>query len=254
MSTDLAFTPELSVLSGTGSAAVLEAYAHSVMNTFGPPKRVFVRGEGCYVWDADGRRYLDLLSAWRQRPRPRTPRPCCRRSPGRSPRSATCPTSSPPGPSRAGRAADRHDRGSGRPIFFTNSGPRRTRRHQDHRMTGRPRSSPLRVRSTGARSVPCRSPTTPVPHSLRAAARRVVFVRTATPTRWPRSSTSPLPAVVLEPIRGERVVVPPAGYLAAARRVCDAHGALLWMDEVQTGMGRTGCGWCTWPRGSPPTS
>ena len=62
MSTDLAFTPELSVLSGTGSAPVLEAYAHSVMNTFGPPKRVFVRGEGCYVWDADGRRYLDLLS------------------------------------------------------------------------------------------------------------------------------------------------------------------------------------------------
>ena len=32
------------------------------MNTFGPPKRVFVRGEGCYVWDADGRTHLDLLS------------------------------------------------------------------------------------------------------------------------------------------------------------------------------------------------
>ena len=41
---------------------MLEAYAQSVMNTFGPPKRVFVRGEGCYLWDADGRRYLDLLS------------------------------------------------------------------------------------------------------------------------------------------------------------------------------------------------
>ena len=37
----------------------------SVMNTFGPPKRVFVRGEGCYVWDANGRRYLDLLAALR---------------------------------------------------------------------------------------------------------------------------------------------------------------------------------------------
>src|ERR687890_768638 len=53
---------ELSHLTGSGSAPVLEAYAHSVMNTFGPPKRVFIRGEGCYVWDADGRRYLDLLS------------------------------------------------------------------------------------------------------------------------------------------------------------------------------------------------
>src|SRR3954452_17568396 len=50
-------------LSGpTSSAAVLDAYAESVMNTFGLPKRVFVRGEGCYLWDAEGRRYLDLLS------------------------------------------------------------------------------------------------------------------------------------------------------------------------------------------------
>src|SRR5690606_14871861 len=32
-----------------------------LMNTFGTPKRVLVRGEGPYVWDADGRRYLDLL-------------------------------------------------------------------------------------------------------------------------------------------------------------------------------------------------
>ena len=41
---------------------MLAGYERSVMNTFGPPKRVFVRGEGCHVWDADGRRYLDLLS------------------------------------------------------------------------------------------------------------------------------------------------------------------------------------------------
>lgn len=47
--------------------------------------------------------------------------------------------------------------------------------------------------------------------------------------------------VVLEPIQGENgVVVPPAGYLAAARRITAAHGALLVLDEVQTGIGRTG--------------
>ena len=39
-----------------------ERYSHAVMNTFGPPKRVLVRGEGVYVWDADGNRYLDLLA------------------------------------------------------------------------------------------------------------------------------------------------------------------------------------------------
>ena len=48
-------------------------------------------------------------------------------------------------------------------------------------------------------------------------------------------------AVFLEPIMGEGgVVVPPAGYLAAAREITAAHGALLVLDEVQTGVGRTG--------------
>ncbi|MDI6103526.1 acetylornithine transaminase [Actinoplanes sp. NEAU-A12] len=47
--------------------------------------------------------------------------------------------------------------------------------------------------------------------------------------------------VILEPIQGENgVVVPPAGYLAAAREICTRHGALLALDEVQTGIGRTG--------------
>lgn len=48
-------------------------------------------------------------------------------------------------------------------------------------------------------------------------------------------------AVILEPIQGEAgVIVPPAGYLAAARQVCTERGALLILDEVQTGLGRTG--------------
>ena len=47
--------------------------------------------------------------------------------------------------------------------------------------------------------------------------------------------------VILEPIQGENgVVVPPAGYLAAARRITARQGALLVLDEVQTGIGRTG--------------
>ena len=58
----VAITQELSAAPAGGSAAVLEQYEQSVMNTFGTPKRVFVRGEGPHVWDADGRKHLDLLS------------------------------------------------------------------------------------------------------------------------------------------------------------------------------------------------
>jgi len=48
-------------------------------------------------------------------------------------------------------------------------------------------------------------------------------------------------AVLLEPIQGENGIhVAPDGYLQAAREICDRHGALLILDEVQTGLGRTG--------------
>jgi len=47
--------------------------------------------------------------------------------------------------------------------------------------------------------------------------------------------------VILEPVQGENGIrVAPDGYLAAARRLCDERGALLLLDEVQTGLGRTG--------------
>jgi putrescine aminotransferase len=50
--------------------------------------------------------------------------------------------------------------------------------------------------------------------------------------------------VVLEPVQGEGgVVVPPPGYLRDVRRLCDEHGALMVLDEIQTGLGRTGILW-----------
>ncbi|WP_291429182.1 ornithine--oxo-acid transaminase [Deinococcus sp.] len=48
-------------------------------------------------------------------------------------------------------------------------------------------------------------------------------------------------AVLYEPIQGEAgVIVPPEGFLTALRGVCDRHGALMIADEIQTGLGRTG--------------
>jgi len=68
---------------------------------------------------------------------------------------------------------------------------------------------------------------THVPYGDAEALRAAVTTRTA--------------MLILEPIQGEMgVVMPPPGYLAAAREICTATGTLLVLDEVQTGIGRTG--------------
>ncbi|WP_309111457.1 aminotransferase class III-fold pyridoxal phosphate-dependent enzyme [Saccharothrix sp.] len=57
-------------------------------------------------------------------------------------------------------------------------------------------------------------------------------------------ATGPRACVVLEPIQGEGgVVIPPEGYLRDVRAICDQHGALMVLDEIQTGMGRLGTWW-----------
>ncbi len=60
-------------------------------------------------------------------------------------------------------------------------------------------------------------------------------------------------AVLLEPIQGEGgIIVPPANYLAQVREACDHVGALLILDEIQTGLGRTGRWWASEHEGVVP--
>jgi 4-aminobutyrate aminotransferase len=64
---------------------------------------------------------------------------------------------------------------------------------------------------------------------------------------------SDVAAIFVEPIQGEGgYVVPPAGWLADLRRLCDEHGILLVLDEVQSGVGRTGRLWATEHDGVEP--
>jgi ornithine--oxo-acid transaminase len=63
-----------------------------------------------------------------------------------------------------------------------------------------------------------------------------------------RAITPETAAMLIEPIQGEAgIIVPPAGWLAGVRRLCDAHRVLLIVDEVQSGLGRTG-GWFAFQR------
>ena len=230
-------------LSGSASSkAVLEAYAQSVMNTFGAPKRVFVRGEGCYLWDADGRRYLDLLSGLAVNALGHAHPTVLSAVTGQiatlghvsnffatQPQVALATRLS----AMAGAAEAR--------VFFTNSGTEANEAAlKITRMTGRSTiistEGAFHGRSMGALALThnpkYRLPFEPLPGE-------VIFVPYGDAEALASVVDDTVAAVVLEPIQGENgIVVPPAGYLARAREICDRHGALLWMDEVQTGMGR----------------
>ena len=69
----------------------------------------------------------------------------------------------------------------------------------------------------------------------------VKFVRYGDAGELRKAVSEETAAVILEPIQGEGGVrVPPTGYLKEVREICDEKGALLILDEIQTGFGRTG--------------
>jgi 4-aminobutyrate aminotransferase len=60
----------------------------------------------------------------------------------------------------------------------------------------------------------------------------------------PASGVGPVAAIVLEPVQGNGgIVIPPDGFLAGIRELCDRHGIVLVFDEIQSGFGRTGRLW-----------
>ena len=232
-------------LSGaTSSAAVLDAYAESVMNTFGTPKRVFVRGEGCYLWDAEGRRYLDLLSGLAVNALGHAHPTVLSAVTGQIATLGHVSNffATPGQVALAERLTSMTSAYEAR-VFFTNSGTEANEAaFKITRMTGRSKiistEGAFHGRSLGALALThnekYRIPFEPLPGE-------VSFVPYGDPEALASAVDETVAAVVLEPIQGENgVVVPPEGYLAMAREICDQHGALLWMDEVQTGMGRCG--------------
>ncbi|WPF80938.1 acetylornithine transaminase [Sanguibacter sp. 4.1] len=238
-------------LTGPGSGAEWTSrYSGAVMDTFGPPQRVLVRGEGAYVWDADGRRYLDLLGG------------IAVNSLGHAHPTLTAAISAQLGtighvsnffgtPTQialAERLLELAAAPEGSRVFFSNSGTEANEAaFKMARRTGRRRILALEGsfhgRSMGALALTSkaayREPFEPLPGGVEFLPFGDLDALEAAFAGDP--ATSDVAALFLEPIQGEAGVRPfSASYLQRARELTREHGALMILDEVQTGMGRTG--------------
>lgn len=226
-----------------GGADWSARYRDALMNAFGDPQRVLVRGEGAVVWDADGNRYLDLLGGIAVNAlghaHPALIEAVTEQlaTLGHTSNIFT----SMPQIELAEKLLELL--GQDGKVFFANSGSEANEAaFKATRLTGRTKlvaaSGSFHGRTTGALALTSkeayRAPFEPLPGD-------VIWVPYGDTAALEAAVDDDTAAVVLEPIQGEAgVLVPPDGYLGAARDLATRHGALLWLDEVQTGMGRTG--------------
>lgn len=239
--------PDLQPHSGL-SKAWTERYTSSLMNTFGPPKRVFVRGEGAQLWDADGNRYLDLFAGIAVNAlghaHPLIVQAVTAQLTTLGHVSNFYATA--PQIALAERLIGLVGADDAR-VYFCNSGTEANEAaFKLSRLTGRTKivstAGGFHGRTLGALALTgkpaIREPFQPLPGD-------VVFVPYGDAAALEAAIDDQTAAFIVEPIQGESGVVPaPPGYLTAARAITERHGALLILDEVQTGVGRTG----TWFR------
>ncbi len=215
----------------------------ALMANYGTPTVVLARGEGATVWDVDGREYLDLYAGIAVNVLGHA-HPAVREAVDRqlavlghvSNLVATGPVVLLAERLKALTGADR--------VLFTNSGAEANEAAMKIARRLRPGGGfvacegAFHGRTMGALAItgqPAkRAPFEPLPGP-------VTFVPYGDAEALSAAVTDQTASVVLEPVLGEAgVVVPPAGFLAAARASCDRAGALLHLDEVQGGIGRAG--------------
>ena len=241
----------MDVAEGIGLEETRRLEERYLMRTYKRAPVDFVRGEGPLLWDADGTRYLDFLSGISVcsvgHCHPEVVK-AVRDQAGRLMHVSNLFYTEP-----MAQLAERLSESSlGGRVFFSNSGTEAiecaikvARKHAHGRGISKPEivsfEGDFHGRSYGALAAtpglaanealaPMLSGFRSVPHNDATALREAVEERTA--------------AVLIEPIQGEAGVHPTSEEaLLAARQACDEVGALLILDEIQTGVGRTGSLW-----------
>ncbi len=228
-----------------GNASAAQRWTTALMPNYGTPAIELVSGHGAILKDADGREYLDLLGGIAVNALGHAhPAVVAAVSRQIATMSHVSNYYSHPG---VLALAERLLRLSGAEgdakVLFTNSGTESNEAaFKIARRTGRPRiiaaDNGFHGRTMGSLAMtgqPAkRAPFEPMPPGVQ-------FVPYGDAAALAAAVDGETAAVILEPIQGEAgVIVPPDGYLAEARSITSAAGALLMLDEIQTGIGRTG--------------
>ena len=218
-----------------------------LVRSFGPRMAMFVRGEGAYVWDADGRRHLDFLAGIAVNSlghaHPVFVEALTRQAATLAHVSNYFAT--PPQLELAARLKRLAGTGDEGRVYFANSGAEANeaafKLARLHGGADRPRilalTDAFHGRTMGTLALTgkpaMQEPFLPMTPGVEFLPSTIAALEAAVDDR--------VAALIVEPIKGEAGVVDlPEGYLAAAREITARHGALLIVDEIQTGAGRTG--------------
>lgn len=232
------------------SQNLLDRYQQSMTNMFGTPARALVKGEGVYVWDADGKRYTDFLAGIAVNALGHSHPALVQALTEQAQTLGHISNlfTSLPQVALAERITQLAGATDGA-CFFANSGTeaneaafKLARRYghstggQRHRIIAL--ENAFHGRTMGALALTWkhqyREPFEPLPGG-------VTFVPAGDFAALDAELDETVAAVIIEPVQGEAGVHNfPAGYLEQVRRACTARGALLIFDEIQSGIGRTG--------------
>ena len=229
-------------MTGTQAATTWQdQYASRIMKSAAVPFAELVRGEGCIVWGSDGTRYLDFLAGIAVNALGHA-HPAFVEAVSRQAATLAHVSNYFASPPQLALAERLLRLSGGDRVYFGNSGAEAIEAAiKLARRTGRPRILALEAsfhgRTMGSLSVTgkpaLRAPFEPLLPGIEHLPPTIEALGAAL--------GPDVAALVVEPIQGEAGVVDlPEGYLEAARRLTREHGALLILDEIQTGAGRTG--------------